>query len=155
MLRKRKMLMIVPCRAHSGVVLNMLDRERIADWLLVPTDQSRRTGALEFLPADHEETCDAILGMTDAAGASETLERLAKAIHDGRLCVNCLAYVWDATEAVLSQTAVDPVCGMAVERETAVTADYGGRAFHYCCDECRERFKEFPETYAHVRAGTP
>lgn len=43
----------------------------------------------------------------------------------------------------------DPVCGMAVNKNwAAATAEYSGRTYHFCIDECRRRFEENPERYA-------
>jgi xanthine dehydrogenase accessory factor len=47
--------------------------------------------------------------------------------------------------------AVDPVCGMSVEIETArYTALRDGRTFYFCCDGCRRRFESEPARYVSV-----
>jgi YHS domain-containing protein/uncharacterized membrane protein YraQ (UPF0718 family) len=41
--------------------------------------------------------------------------------------------------------AVDPVCGMAVDEDTAAaTADYAGRRYHFCGPVCAQRFSADP-----------
>ena len=41
---------------------------------------------------------------------------------------------------------IDPVCGMAVEQETAAAAwDHEGTTYYFCSLGCFERFKEDPE----------
>jgi hypothetical protein len=45
--------------------------------------------------------------------------------------------------------AVDPVCGMSVDRAGAPTLDHAGRRYHFCSEHCRSRFAADPE--AHVR----
>lgn len=40
--------------------------------------------------------------------------------------------------------AVDPVCGMAVEREKSVSAEWEGRTYHFCSRGCRNEFLEDP-----------
>jgi len=43
---------------------------------------------------------------------------------------------------------VDPVCGMAVAPGAGtLTAEYGGRTFHFCSPTCRERFLQDPEKF--------
>ena len=36
--------------------------------------------------------------------------------------------------------AVDPVCGMSVEREKAVSADVNGQTYYFCAQGCRDEF---------------
>ena len=38
--------------------------------------------------------------------------------------------------------ATDPVCGMDVDRETALTLDHDGTAYHFCSQRCRDRFQQ-------------
>jgi YHS domain-containing protein len=47
--------------------------------------------------------------------------------------------------------ATDPVCGMTVDRATAVTATAGGRTFYFCSEHCRQAFLADPDRYS--RAG--
>jgi YHS domain-containing protein len=42
---------------------------------------------------------------------------------------------------------IDPVCGMQVDEDEAVTATYEGENYYFCCDECRDEFREAPEEY--------
>jgi P-type Cu+ transporter len=37
-------------------------------------------------------------------------------------------------------TAVDPICGMTVNKRTAIQAEKGGATYYFCCPRCRERF---------------
>ena len=51
-----------------------------------------------------------------------------------------------------SPHALDPVCGMQVEKANApASATFGGERFFFCSDHCRERFEGQPQRYA--RAG--
>jgi putative ABC transport system ATP-binding protein len=43
--------------------------------------------------------------------------------------------------------ATDPVCGMAVEKEKAVVAEWKGRTFYVCSHGCRDEFLEDPESF--------
>jgi P-type Cu+ transporter len=45
--------------------------------------------------------------------------------------------------------AIDPVCGMEVdEQASSIQASHGGKTFHFCSQECKERFQSNPEQYA-------
>lgn len=60
-----------------------------------------------------------------------------------------------ATDAPAAVTAVDPVCGMAVEVATArYTTAYQGTTYYFCCPHCRHTFMKEPEKYLGV-AGAP
>ena len=46
------------------------------------------------------------------------------------------------------ETAVDPVCGMTVDPQTAAgSAEHNGRTYYFCNPRCREKFKADPESY--------
>lgn len=43
----------------------------------------------------------------------------------------------------------DPVCDMQVdEANSTIMADYKGKTYHFCSEECREVFETNPEPYA-------
>jgi Cu+-exporting ATPase len=45
-------------------------------------------------------------------------------------------------------TLKDPVCGMTVEPSTAkYKFDHAGKAYYFCCESCREKFRARPEEY--------
>ena len=49
--------------------------------------------------------------------------------------------------------AIDPVCGMQVERANAPATDsYEGRPYFFCSDRCAERFAAEPASFARKRA---
>jgi YHS domain-containing protein len=42
----------------------------------------------------------------------------------------------------------DPVCGMSVDsNQTQYKADYQGKHFAFCCQECLSKFKQDPSQY--------
>ena len=48
----------------------------------------------------------------------------------------------------MSETAIDPVCGMEVEIATAQwTQEYNGETYYFCAPGCRFTFTEDPEKY--------
>ena len=51
-------------------------------------------------------------------------------------------------------TAIDPVCHMTVERESArVTSEYAGQRYYFCAPGCKQMFDEDPPRY--IGAETP
>jgi xanthine dehydrogenase accessory factor len=36
--------------------------------------------------------------------------------------------------------ATDPVCGMVVDEEIAISEESNGETFYFCCEECRDEF---------------
>jgi Cu+-exporting ATPase len=45
--------------------------------------------------------------------------------------------------------AIDPICGMEVDvDEQVIREEFGDEVFYFCCEECREQFREEPERYA-------
>ena len=45
-------------------------------------------------------------------------------------------------------TAIDPVCGMSVQEDSAAaTAEYTGVTYYFCAVGCKKDFEEDPEAY--------
>jgi YHS domain-containing protein/uncharacterized membrane protein YraQ (UPF0718 family) len=61
---------------------------------------------------------------------------------DYKLVLNVLATVVFVALVGLTRRrgATDPVCGMTVDREKALTAERDGRTFHFCSEHCRAEF---------------
>jgi Cu+-exporting ATPase len=43
--------------------------------------------------------------------------------------------------------AIDPVCGMEIEEETAATTEYEGTTYYFCSLGCAQEFDENPEAF--------
>lgn len=41
---------------------------------------------------------------------------------------------------VSAATAIDPVCGMTVDTQTAIRGEKNGQTYYFCCDHCRRKF---------------
>ncbi len=41
--------------------------------------------------------------------------------------------------------ATDPVCGMKVSRDDAVSSEYQGQSFFFCSESCQKKFESDPE----------
>ncbi len=61
---------------------------------------------------------------------------------DYKLALNVLGFAIFAALFWLTMRrgATDPVCGMKVDREGAVTAELGGRTYYFCSEHCRHAF---------------
>ena len=47
------------------------------------------------------------------------------------------------------EAAIDPVCGMAVDPDTAAgSVTYAGMTYHFCSKHCMEKFQADPGLYA-------
>jgi YHS domain-containing protein len=47
-----------------------------------------------------------------------------------------------------TMAAIDPVCGMTVEEDSAAaTAEYKGVTYYFCNVNCKKDFEEDPEAY--------
>ncbi len=48
---------------------------------------------------------------------------------------------------------IDLVCGMKVEEEKAIgTAEYLGKTYYFCSEDCLQKFNQKPESYM-IRTG--
>ena len=70
--------------------------------------------------------------------------------HDQRIAEIADRMLWledgqfKATQAMVT----DPVCGMVLERDRAVLAEWDGRTFFFCCRGCSQEFLAAPERFA-------
>jgi YHS domain-containing protein len=48
--------------------------------------------------------------------------------------------------------AQDPVCHMAVDERTALSAQYQGETYYFCAQVCKDRFLANPEHYVKPRS---
>ena len=56
-------------------------------------------------------------------------------------------------ETAVESAARDPVCGMAVQRDSARhTAQHAGQTYYFCCARCRDRFAAAPDSFLDGRA---
>jgi uncharacterized membrane protein YraQ (UPF0718 family)/YHS domain-containing protein len=83
-------------------------------------------GALGLIPSDRPTTDD-VFG---------TIELDYKAV------LNALGLIVFVTLFAMTarRGATDPVCGMEVDKATALTAERGGRTYYFCSEHCRHSF---------------
>jgi len=41
----------------------------------------------------------------------------------------------------------DPVCGMQIDRETAVAVEYAGDTYYFCESACADTFRDDPDRW--------
>ena len=71
--------------------------------------------------------------------------------HDQRIKEIADRVLWleDGQFKAMLEMATDPVCGMTVERDKAIRAEWDGQTFFFCAQGCRDEF-----VGAHARAET-
>ena len=56
----------------------------------------------------------------------------------------------------IEKLAVDPVCGMSVDPETAkIKAFIAGQNYYFCAEGCRKAFEKNPENYLESECAKP
>jgi len=86
------------------------------------------------------------------------LRRIAKEENRGVIIVSHDQRIKDVADRILwledgqfkdvVEMAIDPVCGMSVDREEApAQAKYDGQIFYFCARGCRDEFLEMPERF--------
>ena len=70
--------------------------------------------------------------------------------HDQRIKDIADRVLWleDGAFTDMVSMVTDPVCGMAVERERAVQADWAGKVYFFCSRGCRDEFLADPAQFA-------
>jgi len=69
--------------------------------------------------------------------------------HDQRIQEIADRVLWleDGQFEQMATMATDPVCGMKIEREKAVTTEWEGQVFSFCSKGCRNEFLEEPQQF--------
>jgi len=89
-------------------------------------------------------------------GARPSRGDIFGSIHlDYKLALNILGTLIFAALMYISKRrgVTDPVCGMKVDRDKAVTKELGGETYYFCSTHCLHAFEADPDTYS--RASTP
>jgi uncharacterized membrane protein YraQ (UPF0718 family) len=91
-------------------------------------------------------------------GPRPTRADIFTAIHvDYKLALNLLGVAIFAGLFWLTvrRGATDPVCGMKVDRDKAVTKEFGGRTYYLCSNHCLHAFETDPDKYLDGNAPAP
>ncbi len=89
-------------------------------------------------------------------GARPSHSDIFSGVHvDYKLVLNALGLLLFAGlfAVTLQRGAIDPVCGMAVDRGQAQRVEHLGRSLYFCCSGCREAFEADPLRYAESAAA--
>ena len=84
------------------------------------------------------------------AGPRPTRADIFTSIHvDYKLALNMLGVVIFAALFWLTarRGVTDPVCGMKVDRDKAVTKEFAGETYYFCSDHCLHAFEAAPDSY--------
>ncbi len=84
------------------------------------------------------------------SGPRPTRADIFSAVHlDYKLALNLLGLAIFAGLFWLTarRGATDPVCGMTVDRDKAVTKEFGVRTYYFCSNHCLHAFEADPEQY--------
>jgi putative ABC transport system ATP-binding protein len=87
----------------------------------------------------------------------QLLQRIAKeqqrsvviVSHDQRIKDIADRVLWleDGQFKEVATMAIDPVCGMSVEQEKAISTEWDGRTFYFCAKGCRDEFLIEPHKF--------
>jgi YHS domain-containing protein len=54
----------------------------------------------------------------------------------------------------MANTAIDPVCGMSVDKNSAAAnANYKDNTYYFCSADCKTKFQQNPEQYVKQAAA--
>jgi Cu+-exporting ATPase len=79
----------------------------------------------------------------------------------GKFLGNALPFI---RQTGIGHAAIDPVCGMTVDPDTAeFYCEYKGKTYYFCCEHCLEKFRRHPDSFLNgtkkekrsVQEGTP
>ncbi|CAG0989627.1 putative ABC transporter ATP-binding protein [Anaerolineae bacterium] len=76
--------------------------------------------------------------------------------HDQRIKDIADRVLWleDGQFKEVTTMAIDPVCGMSVEQEQAISTEWDGQTFHFCAKGCRDEFLAQPQQYLSASHST-
>lgn len=93
----------------------------------------------------------------------QLLQRIAKeqrrsvviVSHDQRIKDIADRVLWleDGQFKEMTAMAIDPVCGMSVEQEKALSAEWNGQTYYFCAKGCCEEFSAGPSEFVPTAAG--
>jgi YHS domain-containing protein len=89
-------------------------------------------------------------GMQGQAGQGMMCQRMKGAKMQAEMggCCCCGGHQHGAAPtAATADQPKDPVCGMAVNTETATKVEHNGKTYYFCAQHCAEAFKANPDKY--------
>lgn len=135
---------IARLKAPAGLDLGAVTPEEIAASILAELVQVRRRGTLV------QSSTMTSLEETSRPANDESMASTEDTVHAHANGLASSAQPEDAIHrgSTVSETAIDPVCGMIVEVATARhQSSYDGREFYFCCPACKRQFEHDPQAY--------
>jgi putative ABC transport system ATP-binding protein len=76
--------------------------------------------------------------------------------HDQRIKDIADRVLWleDGQFKAMSTMAIDPVCGMSIEQEKAIAAEWNGQTFYFCAKGCCDEFLAQPQHHLSASPST-
>jgi len=62
--------------------------------------------------------------------------------------MNFISVKLNTHHAALNLMPVDPVCGIEMDQELAVSHDHKGKTYYFCCEGCKRIFVKKPGKYS-------
>lgn len=150
---KEQLIFITECEGHVSGLTYALDEAGVRNWVVADAGQGRISDALVYQPPHSYQSARMVV----AAGAPERISRalslIAQGVSAGELCQGCAAHVVGADRIEFASVDIDPVCGMAVNRESSLQVNCEGAEFFFCCQECLTAFENNPKAYLWRRHG--
>ncbi len=140
-------VMILSCDAHVETIRQILDEENVGTWVIVPGEQARRAGHLQYIPVWPSTSPHVIFGFADLAVIKQTLQKIVQAVNNRTVCPACLAYTWEVTQTMRPDLALDPVCRIVADREHSPRQAHEDSIYYFCSIDCRNRFARDPARY--------
>lgn len=148
-----QMIFITECENHIPALLYALEESGVRNWVVAEAGQGRISDALVYQPPHSFQSARLVV----AAGASERIARclslIAQGVTTGELCPGCVAHNVEAERVEFASVDIDPVCGMAVSRESALEVSHEGSEFFFCSEECQTAFRQSPASYVWKAKG--
>jgi YHS domain-containing protein len=125
-----------PSNARCEIVV---DHDERVQQLLIRFERYMRPTFMRF---DEQDEFEMLLDTIDEDAVSNWIESKLLAFTEAYLHID------RGDDDALDETAVDPVCGMRVDRQApAAMLDYKGHTYYFCAEECRRQFSEQPTRY--------
>lgn len=134
---------LVASRKRFETVVEYLKSQGLTETELKPL---KAPAGLDIGAQDADEIAISII-----AEIVEHRRRIAKSIDwESYLAVAAQEVNPTGGESRPSDIALDPVCGMEVERATAKASyEYEGELYYFCCNGCKLTFSKNPEQFVH------
>jgi len=135
-----------------------------ASAILVPSDAVINTGRRQRVYIEHGngffEPREVLTGgrFGDSILIREGIAEGERIVISGTFLIDSESRMKAATAGIYGDLAIDPLCGMSVDMNKAKalgrTAEYSGRTYYFCCEDCKQKFSKNPALYL-MKTGRP